>query len=77
MKGTAGATAGVLLGFAGVLVGVYFAWHGFSSAPYNNQMLGEFWGAMGTVLGCSSALIGTLYERWRKQARQVVPGVAA
>jgi hypothetical protein len=60
MKYKVGHTLGLTFAALGVLLGVYFAWRGFSSEPHSGFELGSFWFYMGCFLGCSCAVIGAL-----------------
>jgi len=77
MKHIIGSTSGLALAAIGTSIGVYLAWRGFASTPYNGQQLGMFCGLMGALIGCTWAFIGTLAGHWLKRFASIAPPRAA
>jgi hypothetical protein len=77
MKQTVGYSVGVAFAMVGTAIGLYCAWLGFSSAPYDGHRLGTFCGAIGALVGCTWACIGAASDYWQKRAASVAPRQAA
>ena len=73
MKQIIGLLSGLALAMVGTAIGLYFAWLGFSSAPYDGRQLGTFCGVMGALVGCIWACIGAMSNCWQKHTASVAP----
>lgn len=67
MKQIFGVVSGLAFGVIGTAIGIYCAWLGFSSTPYDEQQLGTFCGLMGAFAGCTWACIGALLGYLQKR----------
>jgi hypothetical protein len=77
MKQSISFASGLAFSAIGTAIGLYFAWLGFSSTPYDGQQLGMFCGVMGTLVGCTCAFVGVLWRHWQKRSASFVPPQAA
>lgn len=77
MKQIVGFSLGLALAAIGTAIGLYCAWLGFSSTPYDGQQLGTFCGVMGALVGCIWACIGALSGYWQRRIASVAPHQAA
>ncbi|MGA9335405.1 MAG: hypothetical protein WBV39_14090 [Rudaea sp.] len=73
MKQIVGFSSGLAFATVGTLIGLYFAWLGFSASPYDGQQLGTFCGVMGGLVGCTWACIGAASGYWQKRTEAVAP----
>ena len=58
-----GSTVGVFSAVLAIALGVYCAWRGFASHPYDGRDLGLFFGAVGAIVGSVSGILGALAGR--------------
>ncbi len=77
MKQIVGFSSGLAFAAVGTAIGLYCAWLGFSSAPYDGQQLGTFCGVMGALVGCTWACIGAASSYWQKHTASIAPREAS
>ena len=73
MKHSIGFVSGLALAAIGASAGVYLAWRGFASTPYNGEQLGMFFGLMGALVGCTCAFIGAFAGHRLKRSASITP----
>ena len=63
---------GIVFGFVfavvGITAGLYSAWLGLSSSPYDSQQIGVFSSVIGAILGCTGAAIGVSQRTWSRRS---------
>ena len=68
MNKNTGFVFGFIFALVGITVGLYSAWLGFSSSPYDSQQLGIFLSATGAIIGCTGAGIGVTQRTWSRRS---------
>ncbi len=64
---------GIFSAVLATALGVYYAWRGFASHPYDGRDLGLFFGTLGAITGGLWGILGALAGRWMTSAASTAP----